>query len=172
MLKKDYEILEYGDYVKPIAGPLRGLILQVVHAEDNDIFTQQENNPAFIHVRNYRSFELVHHFTDLERHIQYLHDTVWDRNPMPDRGNYPIIEGTVSRDYYMKKTDVQFRNRNEERITSGLYLLLSENGINTFDDLLKASPADISKLKGVDSVTTVYTCAIRERELKNRERRA
>lgn len=169
MLKKDYDILEYGDYVQPNGGPLRGLVLQVVNAEGDDIFTQQENNPAFIYVRNYRAFNLLHHFTDLEKHIQSLHDTVWDRNPMPDRGKYPVVAGSVNRDYYMKKADVQFRNHNEERITRGLYCLLSENGIQTMDDLINTSPEEISRMRGIDSVTSVYICAMREKAMKARE---
>ena len=169
MLKKDYESLEYGDYVIPNGGPLRGLVLYVVNAEDDDIYTIQENNPAFIYVRNYRAFDLVHHFTDLERLIQELHNTVWERNPLPDRGNYPEVEGTVSQDYWREKTNIQLRNRNEERITSGLYLTLEENGIKTIDDLINASPSDISKIKGLNSVSCVYTCMIRENEIKKRE---
>lgn len=172
MLKKDYELLEYGDYVRPNGGPLRGLVLQVVHAEDNDIFTQQENNPAFIYVRNYRAFDLLYHFTDLEKKIQELHDTVWDRNPYPDRGKYPTVEGTVNRSYWIEKTNIQFANHNEERITRGLYLLLSENGIKTLEDLVKADPDDISKIDGMDSASYLYTCRLREAELYNRNRRA
>lgn len=168
MLKKDYETLEYGDLVQPNGGPLRGLILEVVNAEDNDIFTQQQNNHAFIYIRNYRAFDLVHHFTDLEKRIQYLHDTVWDRNPLPDRGKYPEVEGTISRDYWIKKTDTQFRNRNEEKITQGLYLLLSENGISTIEDLINVDPSDIYKFKGFDSATAMYACTLRENEMKRR----
>ena len=169
MLKKDYETMEYGDYVRPNGGPLMGLILQVVNAEGDDIYTQQENNPAFIYIRNYRAFDIVHHFTDLERLIQHLHDTVWDRNPMPDRGRYPEVEGAVSKDYWMKKADTQFRNRNEEKITQGLYLALEENGIRTIDDLINASTSDIAQMANLDSVSVVYTCMIRENEMRKRE---
>lgn len=170
MLKKDYELLEYGDYVRPNGGPLKGLILQVTHAEGDDIFTQQENNPSFIYVRNYRAFNLMYHYTDLEKYIQHLHDTVWDRNPMPDRGRYPMVEGTVSKDYWMKKASIQIANNNEERLTKGLYLLLSENGINTIDDLLKAAPSDIWSIKDLDSAGALYTCTMRD-NLIAKERR-
>lgn len=169
MLKKEYETLEYGDLVRANGGPLRGLVLEVVNAEGNDIFTQQMNNPAFVHVRNYRCFDLVHHYTDLERKIQYLHDTVWSRNPYPSHGHYPEIEGTVSKDYYMAKAKVQFENRNEEKITQNLYFLLSENGVNTIDDLIRTTPDQISKFKNMRSTETLYTCILREKEMKIRE---
>lgn len=169
MFKKEYETLEYGDLVRVNGGPLRGLILEVVNAEGDDIFTQQKDNPAFIHVRNYRCFEVVHHFTDLERKIQSLHDSIWTRNPYPNHGHYPEVEGTVSQDYYRAKAKVQFENRNEEKITQNLFFLLSENGVNTIDDLIRTTPDEISKFKNMRSTETIYTCMLREKEMKIRE---